>query len=85
MVFILFQYSPNYYSYDFEIDQLPQTMPKLQTLIYRGQNVFPAPSVEFPWREETLDLPLNLSRTQSFNDHYANSLDIAQLSPNIYR
>ena len=72
-------------SYDVSLDLLPRTMPILQALEFQGLGRLAVPNVEFPWQENTLNLPLNLRRTGSFNDQYSNSLAIAHLPHNIYR
>ena len=75
----------NHCRYSVAFELLPKTMPKLQALIFLGLGRLPAPAVEFPWQQETLLLPLNMSRTITYNDQYSSDLALPTLPPNIFR
>ena len=59
------------------------SMPRLQSLELQSNNMIEAP-VMFPWTEQWMNLPLNLSRTPTSNQHYSHSQGFFT-PPNLYR
>ena len=67
---------------DEDLHGLEKSMPLLQSLQCDFNNLTTPPI--FPWYQLPLELPRNLSRTSSANQHYAHSMGV-YIKPNIYR
>ncbi|XP_064614878.1 protein toll-like [Liolophura sinensis] len=58
-------------------------MPRLQTLDL-AQNFLTEPPPQFPWFQDSMELPRNLSRTNIFNTKYTTAVGI-NVAPNLFR
>lgn len=64
-------------------EYLKELFPNLQSLEIANNN-FTLPPEIFPWTNEQLRLPNNLSRTDYFQDHYSAS-EYLEMPPNVFR
>ena len=73
--------------FNISISEIPlrfqTSMPRLQALDLPINKITHAPTA-FPWAEQWMNLPLNLSRTPNMNDHYSQSQGFFT-PPNLYR
>ena len=68
-----------------DVTALMRGMPVLQSFEYFGLSLLSLPDLSFPWFQDSLHLPLNLSRTPNFNNQYSETLGTDTLPPHLYR